>query len=122
MLLLLRKNAPRRISALQSEIPHIYVDASVDASAYSGLGGVVISMSGEQLSFFSTEVGKKVLDAMMLAGQGTIIQELEMMAVLGTLNTISQSRLGTIHRQRGRSGVLPQEHGQPMKTMKTVIV
>ncbi len=117
MLLLLRKNVPRRISALQSEMPDIYVDASVDASAYSGLGGVVIKMSGEQLSFFSTEVGKKVLDAMMLAGQGTIIQELEMMVVLGALNAICQSRLGTIHRQRGRSGFLPQEHGQPMKTV-----
>ena len=42
---LLPENTPQRISA----------------SAYSGLGGVVINMSGEQLSFFSTEVEKKVV-------------------------------------------------------------
>ena len=44
-------------------------------------------MSGEQLSFFSTEVDKRVIDAMMSKGQRTIIQELEMMAVLGALKS-----------------------------------
>ena len=57
------------------------MDASFDVSAYSGLGGVVTNMSGERLSFFSIEVEKRVLDAMMSKGQRTIIQELEMMAV-----------------------------------------
>ena len=52
-----------------------------------GLGGVVINMSGEQLSFLSTEVEKKVLNAMVSKGQRTIIQELEMMAVLGALRS-----------------------------------
>ena len=63
------------------------MDASFNASAYSGLGGVVISMLREQLSFFRTEVCKKVLNAMMSKGQRTIIQELEMMAVLGALKS-----------------------------------
>ena len=71
--------------------------ASFDVSAHSGLGGVVINMSGEQLSFFSTEVEKKVIDATMSKGQRTIIQELEMMAVLGAFRcwqkTISQHRV-----------------------------
>ena len=35
------------------------MDASFDVSAHSGLGRVVINMSGEQLSFSSTEVEKK---------------------------------------------------------------
>ena len=40
-------------------------------------------MSGEHLSFFSTKVEEKAIDAMTSKGQHTIIQELEMMAVLG---------------------------------------
>ena len=66
---LLRKKIPRRISASQSEILRLYVDASFDVSANSGLGGVVINMSGEQLSFFSTEIEKKAIDAMMSKGE-----------------------------------------------------
>ena len=70
------------------------MDASFHVSAHNALGGVVINMSGEQLSFFSTEVKKKVSDAIMSKGQRTIIQELEMMAALGALRcwqkTISQ--------------------------------
>ena len=84
---LLQENTPRRISASQSEVLHIYVDASFDISAYSGLGGVVTNMPGEQLSFFSTEVEKKVIDAMTSKGQHAIIQELEMMAVLGAIKS-----------------------------------
>ena len=61
---------------------HINVDASFDISPYSGLGGVVMNMLGEQLSFFSTKVEGKVMEAMTPKGQYTIIQELEMMAVL----------------------------------------
>ena len=84
---LLQENTPRRISASQSEVLHICVDASFDISAYSGLGGVVTNMSGEQLSFFSTEVENKVIDAMTSKGQRAIIQELEMMAVLGAIKS-----------------------------------
>ena len=50
-----------------------------------------------ELSFFSTEVEKKVLDATMSKGQRTIIQELGMMAVLGAFRSwqdkISQHRV-----------------------------
>ena len=68
ILQLLHENTPRRISASQSEILHIYVDASFDISAYSGLDGVVVNMVGEQLSFFSAKVEKKVIAAMMSKG------------------------------------------------------
>ena len=44
-------------------------------------------MSGEHLSFFSTKVEEKVIGAMTSKGQHTIIQELEMMAVLGALRS-----------------------------------
>ncbi len=43
-------------------------------------------MSGEQLSF-SAKVEEKLIDAMTSKGQRTIIQELEMMAVLGALRS-----------------------------------
>ena len=64
-----------------------------DISAYSGLGGLLINMSGEQLSFFSSAVEKKVIDAIMSKEQRAIIQELEMMAVLGALKSW-QNELG----------------------------
>ena len=56
-------------------------------SSYSGLGGVVINVLGEPLSFFSAKVEEDVIGAMTAKGQRTIIQELEMMAVLGALRS-----------------------------------
>ena len=44
-------------------------------------------MSGKQLSFFSTEVEKRVVNAMTSKGQRTISQELGMMAVLGAFKS-----------------------------------
>ncbi len=73
---LLQENIPRRISASQAEVLHIYVDTSFDTSSYSGLGGVVIK-----------RLKKKVIEAMMSKGQHTIIQEFEMMAVLGAFRS-----------------------------------
>ena len=82
---LLTRNAPRKIEASQAEVLHIYVDASFDYSAYSGLGGLKINMSKKVLSFRSTEVDKRTLDEVMAEGQKTVIQELEMMAVLAAM-------------------------------------
>ena len=53
---LLQANTPRRISASQSEVLRTYVDASFDTSSFSGLGGLVINMLGEHLSFFGAKV------------------------------------------------------------------
>ncbi len=82
---MLTRNAPRKIEASQAEVLHIYVDASFDYSAYSGLGGLKINMSKKVLSFRSTEVDKRTLDEVMAEGQKTVIQELEMMAVLAAM-------------------------------------
>ena len=82
---LLTKNSPRKIEASQAEVLHIYVDASFDYSDYSGLGGLIADMSKKILSFFSTEVDRRTLDEVMAKGQKTVIQELEMMAVLAAL-------------------------------------
>ena len=82
---LLTQNLTRKIEASQAEVRHIYVDASFDYSGYSGLGGLIVNTSEERLSFFSTEVDKKLLDNIMAKGQKTVIQELEMMAVLAAL-------------------------------------
>ncbi len=61
------------------------MDASFDYSDYGGLGGLSVNMAKETLSFFSTEVGKRILDDVMAKGQRTVIQELEMMAVLAAV-------------------------------------
>ena len=65
--------------------PYIYVDASFDYSDYSGLGGMLVNMSGKVISFFSVKVGTRTLDEIMAKGQKTVIQELEMMAVLAAM-------------------------------------
>ena len=49
---LLSQNAPRKIEASQAEVLHIYVDASFADSGYSGLGGLIVNMSKDRLSFF----------------------------------------------------------------------
>ena len=48
---------------------------------------VAINMLGEHLSFFSAKVEEKVIEAMTSKGQHTIIQELEMMALLGAFKS-----------------------------------
>ena len=69
------------------EVMHVYVDASFDRQKYSGLGGMVVDMSGETLSFFSEAVDNDTLDDIMSKGQKTVIQELEMMAVLAAMKS-----------------------------------
>ena len=79
------QNNPRKIEASRAEILHIYVDASFGCSDYSGLGGMIINMSKKVISFFSVEVHKRTLNEVMAKGQKTVIQELEMMAVLSAM-------------------------------------
>ena len=64
---------------------HIYVDASFDYSDYSGLGGMLADMSEKVISFFSVGVDTATLDEIMSKGQKTVIQGLEMMAVLAAV-------------------------------------
>ena len=82
---LLIRNTPRKIEGSQAEVLHIYVDASFDYSDYSGLGGMIVNMSGKVISFFSVKVDTGTLDEIMAKGQKTVIQELEMMAVLAAM-------------------------------------
>eukprot|EP00434_Breviolum_minutum_P040836 symbB.v1.2.036306.t1/scaffold5096.1/size31004/2 len=84
---LLLKNAPRKIESLQAEVVHIYVDASFDREKYSGLGGMVVDMSKKTLFFFGEAVDNDTLDEIMSKGQKTVIQELEMMAVLAAVKS-----------------------------------
>ena len=79
---LLVQNIPRKFEASQAEVVHIYVDASFDYSGYSGLGGMLADMSEKVISLFSERVDTATLDEIMSKGQKTVIQELEMMAVL----------------------------------------
>ena len=82
---LLVQNIPRKIEASQAEVVHIYVDASFDYSDFSGLGGMLADMSEKVISFFRVRVGTATLDEIMSKGQKTVIQELEMMAVLAAV-------------------------------------
>ena len=84
---LLVSNSPRKIEASQAEVVHIYVDASFDYSDFSGLGGMLVDMSERVISFFSARVDTATLDDVMSKGQKTVIQELEMMAVLAALKS-----------------------------------
>ena len=61
------------------------MDASFDYSDYSGPGGMIVNMSKKVISFFSVEFDKRTLHEIMAKGQKTIIQELEMMAVLAAM-------------------------------------
>ena len=79
------QNTPRKIEASQAEVLHIYVDASFDYSDYSGLGGMIANVSKKVISFFSVKVDRRTLDSVMAKGQKTVIQELEMMAVLAAM-------------------------------------
>ena len=79
---LLTCNVPRRVVATQADILHVYVDASFNEVGYSGIGGLVIDMLGTHLSFFSAKVEKDMISSIVTRGQRTIIQELEMLAVL----------------------------------------
>ena len=82
---LLIRNTPRKIEASQAEVLHIYVDASFDYSNYSGLGGMIVNMFEKVISLFSVEVDTGTLDEILAKGQKTVIQELEMMAVLAAI-------------------------------------
>ena len=112
---LLTHNAPRKIEASQSqaEVLHIYVDASFDYSDYSGLGGLIVDVSKKILSFFSSEVDERKLDEIMAKGQKTVIQELEMMAVLAAMGVwrkwIKACRVVLFTDGEAVRGCLPQE-------------
>ena len=79
---ILTLNSPRRVVASQSDVLHMYVDASFNEADFSGIGGLIIDMQGNHLSFFSARVGTEMIEVIVAKGQRTIIQELEMLAVL----------------------------------------
>ena len=79
---ILTLNSPRKVVASQSDILHIYVDASFNEADFSGIGGLVIDLQGNYLSFFNAKVGKEMIEVIVSKGQRAIIQELEMLAVL----------------------------------------
>ena len=82
---ILTLNIPRKVVASQSDVLHIYVDASFNEADFSGIGGLIIDMQGNHLSFFSAKVEKEMIEVVVSKGQRTIIQELEMLAVLRAL-------------------------------------
>jgi ribonuclease HI len=61
---------------------HIYVDASFDLDGYSGAGGAVYQSDGTAYAIFSEQIDKPFLLTAMGSGQHTMIQELEMLALL----------------------------------------
>jgi ribonuclease HI len=78
----LANNVPRAIVGSLSDHIHIYVDASFSDGSYSGLGGAVYDSRGKPKFFFSEEVSPSLLSDIRDADQITVIQELEMLALL----------------------------------------
>jgi len=78
----LMANLPRTIRGPMSDHIHIYVDASFDPDNYSGVGGTAYASDGTVLGFFSEEISKSFILAAMSTDQQTMIQELEMLALL----------------------------------------
>ena len=75
-------NVPRKIVGTLCDHVHIYVDASFDDWGYSGLGGAIYDSEGNPISFFSEELSRDFLETVRSDGQVTVIQELEMLALL----------------------------------------
>ena len=78
-------NIPRRITGNKARIFHIYVDASFDLDKWSGIGGMLVDEYGHALRFFSERVHPDLLNRILAKGQKTVIQELEMAAVLASV-------------------------------------
>ena len=100
---------------------HIYVDASFDRRKYSGLGSMVVDMAGKTLFFFSEAVDDDTLDNIMSKGQKTVIQELEMMAVLAVKSWRSflKSRRVVLFTDSNSVRGSSSRRGQPMRTAMT---
>ena len=79
---LISNNLPRKIMGPLSSHIHVYVDASFDENGYSGLGGVAYHECGKVLGFFSEKNSHDLVRKIKSQGQVTIIQELEMLALL----------------------------------------
>ena len=82
---LLTNNAPRKITGPLSGHLHVYVDA-LDETGYCGVSGVIYAENGRMLGFFSEEVSSYLIQEIKSVGQVTIIQELEMLALLVATN------------------------------------
>lgn len=61
---------------------HIYVDASFDLHGCSGVGGVAYSSDGTLIGYFTEKTTKSFVLAATRPGQQTMIQKLEMLALL----------------------------------------
>ena len=68
-----------------TEHVHIYVDASFEDDGYSGIGGVMYDMSGAPVAFFSEEILSDLVEEVKAMHQVSIIQELEMFALLAAM-------------------------------------
>ena len=81
----IHSNVPRKIVGTLCDHIHIYVDAPFDDGGYSrlsGLGGAIYDSEGNPISFFNEELSRDFLETVRSDGQVTVIQELEMLALL----------------------------------------
>ena len=90
----LLENSSRKILGSMSDYVHMYVDASFDLDGYSGIGGVLYSSNGAVLDFFSETITKSFILAAMGPDQQTMIQELEMLALLVAIDLWFPSQHG----------------------------
>eukprot|EP00435_Cladocopium_sp_Y103_P070288 s2538_g35.t1 len=74
-------NKARQVSRGLGDYVHIYVDASFEASGYSGVGGLCVSSCGEVVGFFNERVPDELLLLLQGSSKETAILELEMIAI-----------------------------------------
>ena len=82
----LHANVPRKIVGYSCEHIHLYVDASFDYDGYSGIGGALYNSAGTPVAFFSETLDREFLDMVRSEGQVTVIQELEMLALMAAIS------------------------------------
>lgn len=91
----LQENMPRTIRGSTSDHIHMYVDASFDLDGYySGVGGIAYTSSGSIIGFLREKMSKSFILATMEKDQQTMIQELEMLALLIALSAWCPGRAG----------------------------
>ena len=84
LLQMLVAGRPREVSSRLTEVFHIYVDASFSPNGFSGVGGLVLDMSGNIKARFGEQVPEDLVRALQSnfgTERETVIFELESLAV-----------------------------------------
>ena len=94
MVELLTENAPRPVDVNFLDWVHIYVDASLEPSGYSSVGGLILDSMGKCLGCCSEEVTPASVSKLKRKEQQMVIFALEGLAIAVALNAFSEHAKG----------------------------